>query len=212
MLQNRLNSAASASASLQPASGSLQQEAIASSSAMPGVPGMLDPHAISPYDTFKVRTVTGLVSQAMHEVNQLKMNQNNLRHLRQLYANSPMIPRIHREQTQRLDMVIRQAVLNLHGKIQLVNDAIARFQASPLAMHPMYSNEVNKHRQILYNSLEDLRRMSTVVPTTNTTNTNMPATFNPLPNALVPGVPGIRSGIRGSATSNAHVTSTTNYI
>lgn len=204
VLQNRLNSAASASASLQPASPSLQQEATinASASAAPGISGTLDPHAISPYDTFKVRTVTGLVSQAMHEVNQLKMNQNNLRHLRQLYANSPMIPRVHREQTQRLDMVIRQAVLNLHGKIQLVNDAIARFQSSPLAMHPMYSNEVNKHRQILYNSLEDLRRMST---TTNTT------TYNPPPNAVAPGSRG-GVGVGGPGNSNTQVTSTTNYI
>lgn len=204
VLQNRLNSAVAASASLQEGATAYTST---STSAVSGVPRSLVPQAaISPCDTFKVRNVTGLVSQAMQEVSRLRMNQNNLQHLRQLYANSPMVPRVHQEQTQRLDMVIRQAVLNLHGKIQLVNDAITRFQSSPLVMHPAYSNEVNKHRQILYNALEELRRNA---PTTAATNTSMhPATSNA---PIAPGA-GARGGAVWVGTGQAQVTSTTDHV
>lgn len=86
---------------------------------------------ISPYDTFKVKTVTGLVSQALHQVNQIKVNYNNLQLLKRACANSMQIPMVHRDQMNRLQLLVSQGTQDLHGKIQLINDAIAQFQASP---------------------------------------------------------------------------------
>ncbi len=116
---------------------------------------------LSHYDTFKVKNVTGLVAQALHQVNQIQMNYNNLQQLKLVCANSVRanmpVAHVHRNQMNRLQMLVNQGTQELHGKIQLINDAIARFQASPLVMHPQYTTEVNKYRQTLYKALEDLR-------------------------------------------------------
>jgi len=172
-----------------------------------GAPG----YQVNQYDTFKVKNVTGLVSQALHQVSQIKQNYNNLRQLRQVCSNLLMqnTP-VHRQQIDRLQMVVGHGTQELHAKIQLINDAIARFQASPLALIPLYTNEVNKSRQTLYRALEELRliaggqqsRGPQLPP--QSSGGHMPAAISIPPNVVVVS--------RSNGNGQTHVTSTTDFM
>ena len=198
------------------ASAQLQQGVIASTStaAMHVNPGNLNPLTINEYGTATMRTLFGLVSQALYDVKELKINQNNLQRLRQLYSSSsPLLNREeNQKQTRLLSHVIQETFQKLRVRIQMVNESIACFQASPMSQHPVYLNEVNKHRQLLNSSLEELRRMSNTTSVSSTSapmNPGMTAVYSRQPSQ---GLPAQRQvGIGGHSTSNTHaiVTSTT---
>ena len=189
--------------------------------ANPAMPGPSVPHPagamggpgyqVNHYDMFKVKNVTGLVSQALHQVSQIKQNYSNLRQLKQVCSNLNMQNTlVHRQQMDRLQILVTHGTQELHAKIQLINDAIARFQASPLAIHPMYTNEVNKSRQTLYRALEELRLIAggqqsrgPPQPLPQSSGGHMPTAVSVPPNIMM---------VSRAGNGQTHVTSTTDFM
>ena len=210
VLQNVISSVAPATP--QPQQGmppGMSAPPLASAAGMPGVPGNsvnTGGFQINPYDTFKVKNVTGLVSQALDQVNQIKMNYSNLQHLKLLCANVMGVPQIHRNQMARLQGLVNQGTHDLHSKIQLINDAIARFQACPLSMHPMYTSVVNEYRQTLYKALEELRLIAGGNQPMPSSGVHMSAVSTAAP------VVQMVSGGGGRVGGLSHVTSTTDLM